>query len=81
MEEAKNQEEINQEEIKQLTFDPILMQEEIYKLKVQVSMLKAELVAIRKEPLKIFFQDLLLALFGGQYIDEMEVNNEKRKSM
>ncbi len=68
MEETESHEKNTQEEIKLLTFDPILMQDEIRKLKIKISSLEEELINLRKESLKRCLQNLLLSLFGGQYI-------------
>ena len=81
MEETKSNEENTQEEIKLLTFDPHLMQDEIKKLRNEVTSLKEENSVLRKESLARCIQNLLLELFGGRYIDKVEVKSEKKNSI
>lgn len=67
MEEETQSKENTQKEIKLLTFDPLLMQEEIIKLRIKVTTLEEELITLRRETLKRCLQSLLLELFGGCY--------------
>jgi len=74
MEETQSSQENPQEEVKLLTFDPISMQEEIRKLKNEVVVLKEEMILLRKESLARCLQNILLELFGGQYMSKERQN-------
>lgn len=74
MEETQSSKENPQEEVKLLTFDPILMQEEIRKLRNEVVSLREEMILLRKESLARCLQNILLELFGGQYISKEKRN-------
>ena len=81
MEEKKEiKKEIIQEEVKLLTFDPSQMEREIQQLKKKVLQLEEQLEGYKKTSLKFLLQSILLELFGGHYVSEEELENEKRNS-
>jgi len=81
MEEKKDEQkkEDVQKEVKLLTFDPTMMQNEIKQLTERVFKLEKELTFSKKESLKFLLQNVLMELFGGHYISEEETLYEKEK--